>query len=339
MISDHEDIREEQELITIIVPIYKVENFIHRCVNSMRSQSYTNLEIILVDDGSPDNCGAICDTYAKSDDRIKVIHKRNGGLSDARNYGLDIASGDYIAFLDSDDWIHEKHIEKLYELIKKTDSDIAVCDFLKKSTEDCKSDQIEETLYWYSNIEALEQLMDRFSTQLVVAWGKLYKQNLFENLRFPVGRLHEDVFITYKLIFRARKIALTTAPLYYYWQRTDSITGGRMNGKGYIDCIDAYTKRAEFFYEIGLKELSSRQFKQIFINYIDERKMIDKSIYPDLNNKLDSKLKELRSQLRKSRQKFIFRIFYEMYYILPDLLDIFYERHKKHYMKKIVSIP
>jgi glycosyltransferase involved in cell wall biosynthesis len=343
-----------EELITIIVPVYKVEGLIHRCLNSIQSQTYKNIEVILVDDGSPDHCGEICDLYEKSDCRFKVIHKANGGLSDARNHGLDIARGDYILFVDSDDWIHKQHVEKLYQLMKETDSEIAVCNFTKyaekvrkaknRNSEDLKSgnqksDYTEENIYQYTNIEALMELMGNFSIQMVVAWGKLYKRELFHKLRFPVGRLHEDVFITYKLIYRAKRIVLTTAPLYYYWQRADSITGAGLNRKGYIDRMDAYLGRAGFFNLIGLTELSSRQYRLIFLNYMKDRENIIRAFDSDMNDIFDQKLKELRFCLRKSNQRPAVRLFVEIYFIFPDLLSKLYDRYtyKNRRIKKPIN--
>jgi glycosyltransferase involved in cell wall biosynthesis len=320
------------ELITIIVPVYKVEDLIHRCLNSIRSQTYENIEVILVDDGSPDHCGDICDLYEKLDCRFKVIHKANGGLSDARNHGLDVARGDYILFVDSDDWIHEQHVEKLYHMIKEMDSEIAVCDFVKLADEERKAknqkpDNVEENIYQYTNIEALKELVGNFSIQMVVAWGKLYKRELFNNLRFPIGRFHEDVFITYELIYQAKRIVLTTAPLYYYWQRADSITGAGLNRKGYIDCLDAYLGRARFFHQIGLTELSSRQYRLIFLNYMKDRKNIVRAYNFDMNDIFHQRLKELRYCLRKSNQRLAVRLFVEMYFIYPDLLSKIYDRY------------
>ncbi len=218
-------------LISVIIPIYKVEYYIHKCIDSVLNQSYKNLEIILVDKGPPDRCGGICDEYAMVDNRIKVIHKENGGLSDARNVGIESATGSYITLIDGDDWIHNKYIEKLYKLIKIKNADIAVCNFIKTYTENVPQVEDEIIICEFSNIEALKQLTDKYYIQMVVAWGKLYKKELFEHIRYPLGKTHEDEFTTHKLLFKASKIVFTTEPLLYYRQRKDSIMGGRVQTK------------------------------------------------------------------------------------------------------------
>jgi len=260
------------KLISIIVPVYKVEPYLHRCVDSILNQTYKNMEIILVDDGSPDRCGEICDEYAKKDNRIKVIHKENGGLSEARNFGIDIAKGRYISFLDSDDWIHKKYISELYKLLIKTNADISACDFLRTKTEDVP--KIEKgIIHEFTNIEALEQFTDKFYVQMVVTWGKLYKRELFDHIRFPVGRLHEDEFTTYKLIYKAKKIVLTNSKMLYYWQRSDSIMRSGFNLNQKLDALDSYEERAAFFQFIGLNELSDKTYLMEFdlcLSYIDE---------------------------------------------------------------------
>lgn len=314
-----------KELITIIVPIYKVEGYLQRCINSILKQTYSNLEIILVDDGSPDNCGKICDEYAIQDERIKVIHKENGGLSDARNAGIDIANGDYITFVDSDDWIHTQYIEKLYSLLVKTNSDISICNFTKTNTENVQIDNCKEDVLEFTNLEALEQFYDKFSVQIVVAWGKLYKKCLFKNIRFPIGRIHEDEFTTYKLLYKANKIALTTNPLLYYWQREDSIMGSGYNIKHRLDAIDALAERAEFFYDAELKELSSKTYKTVFLMILDIAMRV-KKINAVFNK---HEFEKLRKNLRNSNQKISFKIFYELYFVSPIIVKCSMRMYKK----------
>ncbi|MFJ7827544.1 glycosyltransferase family 2 protein [Psychrobacillus sp. NPDC096623] len=317
------------DVITIIVPIYKVENYLHRCVDSILNQTYKGLEIILVNDGSPDSCGKICDEYAKLDERVKVIHKKNGGLSDARNAGVEIAQGEYISFVDSDDWIGENYIKKLYQLLINTNSDISVCNFIKTSTEKLQVDILMEEIYEYSNVKALEQLYGRFGVQMVTAWGKLYKRKLFEGIRFPVDRIHEDEFTTYKLIYKAKKIVLTTAQLLYYWQREDSITGIGFNIKHRLDVIDAFKERAEFFEHIGLKDLRDRTYKVLFFVYKDVskgKKMFENGFKKEL---FERNFKDLRKKLRGSKQNIKFKAFYEMYFVAPKTMDGILKTYKK----------
>ncbi|WP_313893766.1 glycosyltransferase family 2 protein [Psychrobacillus sp.] len=317
------------EIISVIVPIYKVEDYLNRCVDSILKQTYKNLEVILIDDGSPDKCGEICDEYAKIDERVKVIHKRNGGISNARNAGLEIAKGEYISFIDGDDWIHVEYFEKLYQLLRKTDSDISVCCFIKTSTEDTQGENSKEIIYEYSNIDALGQFSDRFNVEMVVVWGKLFKRKLLEEIRFPVERVHEDEFTTYKLIYKAKKIVLTTEQLLYYWQRKDSFMGVGFKIKHRLDAIDAFKERAEFFEEIGLEDLSYKTYRQLFFIYMDVKKR--KNVFESelMKDNFDRNFKGLRENLRKNKKNTKFRMFYELYYIQPKIMSLFLEVYGK----------
>lgn len=237
------------EKISIIVPIYKVEKYLDRCVQSIVKQTYQNLEIILVDDGSPDQCPQICDQWVLKDSRIKVIHKENGGLSDARNMGLEIATGEYIGFIDSDDWVHSQMYEKLYRILKKEQAEIAVCAFQKVETidkEDMKCPKAEGDIVTYNTEEALKALITENGLQQVV-WNKLYKKELLDQLWFAYGKYNEDEFWSYQVIARAKKVATMSYQGYYYFQRQDSIIGdiyslkrldgleGKANRQAFID--------------------------------------------------------------------------------------------------------
>ena len=256
------------ELISIIVPVYKVEAYLPRCIDSILAQTHKNLDIILVDDGSPDNSGKICDAYAEQDNRITVIHQANGGLSDARNAGIAAAKGAYLTFLDSDDWVPAEYIGYLYNLLKETGSAISLCNFLKTTTEELPQVTEPEMVTVMKNDAILAKyidLGDDFHPQLVMACGKLFEASLFETIRFPVGRLHEDEFTTYKLFHFAPQTVISKKPLYYYWQREDSIMGEagfRLQNK--LDYMDALVERAAFFHEVGRPELSDRTYKSLF---------------------------------------------------------------------------
>lgn len=215
----------EQPLISIIVPVYKVEKYLKRCVDSILTQTYQNMEIILVDDGSPDNCGAICDRYKETDNRVVVIHKRNGGLSDARNVAIPLAKGEYISFIDSDDWISSYYVEHLYEAVAKCDADIGISWFENVFEGKALQSKPEELLSNYECLtaeECLKKLLYQNGVE-VCAWGKLYKTPLIKNLRYPVGKLYEDIPVTYEAVKQSKKIAVIGNVDYYYFQRTDSI--------------------------------------------------------------------------------------------------------------------
>ena len=219
-------------LISVIVPIYNVENYLVRCIDSIINQTYSNLEIILVDDGSPDNCHIICDEYAKKDSRIKVIHKKNGGLSDARNAGLEIATGKYISFIDSDDYIYKDMYTDLIGLIKAHDADISNCSVYKFYENDkFNLDYDKEfNIKIYSNEDALRSLIMEEEIKQTV-WNKIYKRKIIDDIKFEVGKIQEDEYWTYKVIGNAKKVVHIDKPMYYYLQRENSIMGERYSEK------------------------------------------------------------------------------------------------------------
>lgn len=230
------------DLISVIVPIYQVEKYLGSCVESIVSQTYRNLEIILVDDGSPDNCPAICDQWAEKDDRIRVIHKNNGGLSDARNAGLELATGEYIAFVDSDDWINEHYIEYLYEAIRQTDADLAACDI--SIVLEGKEVQ---TISRKMPVPVINTPEEALSTLLIgrgyraVVWNKLYKRKLLCGETFEVGKLHEDEFFSYRIYDKCTKLTYIDLPLYNYLQREGSIMA--TYSVRHLDSLEAYSRR------------------------------------------------------------------------------------------------
>ena len=215
----------ENDLISVIVPIYNVEKYLKRCVDSIANQSYTNLEIILVDDGSFDYCPSICDDYAKKDIRIKVIHREHGGPSDARNSGLEIATGEYIVFIDSDDWIHCDMINILYEILIKENADIVECKSVKTNGPVNDINDNENTnIISFTTEEAISALIDEKLLKQTV-WNKIYKREILDGILFEKGKYHEDDFYTYQVFGNSKKVVLCDRVLYYYFQRNDSIMG------------------------------------------------------------------------------------------------------------------
>ena len=291
----------KEELISVIVPIYKVEKYLKVCIDSIINQSYKNLEIILIDDGSPDNCGKMCDEYAKKDNRIKVIHKENGGLSSARNAGLDIATGEYISFIDSDDAISSNFIEYLHNLCKKNKVDISVCSIQRFDCEiDIKEAYTEkEELKFETAREMSRRVNGRNSLPSTVVWNKLYKRYIYENLRFPVGKIIEDQFTTYKAYDICKtNIVISNFELYYYRVNPTSILGVKFNKKR-LDILEAYEERIEFYREKKDKELLNKtlagyqhELKSCFINVYNNLDN-NKEILKDLNKKLKCNYKEL----------------------------------------------
>ncbi len=215
------------EKISIVIPVYRVEAYIHRCVDSVLSQTYENLEIILVDDGSDDTCPSICDEYAAKDDRIKVIHKKNGGLSDARNAGMQIATGEWISFIDSDDWVEPTMYEKLLDIACSTGTQISsggVIDEILNNdgSIDVKKNEFNGTVTITTAIK--EEAIKNFLTNSWAAWGKIYKRSLFDGILFPVGEINEDEAIALHLLNKCEKVSYTNESFYHYIRRPDSIT-------------------------------------------------------------------------------------------------------------------
>ena len=210
-------------LLSVIVPVYKVEPYLNRCIDSIVSQTYRNLEIILVDDGSPDNCGRICDEYAAKDPRIQVIHQENGGLSAARNSGLDAASGEWYAFVDSDDWIDCDMYKNLISLAETMDADIVESGYRFfrpwKTENKVLSGDDDESIKEYTNIEALQELYfgpQMFGGLAIMVWTKIIRSSLLKDLRFYQGYIHEDTAYTPMALFMAKRIVKFNKTFYTY---------------------------------------------------------------------------------------------------------------------------
>lgn len=287
-------------LISIIVPIYNVEKYIFKCVDSIINQTYKNIEIILVDDGSTDNSGTICDEYEKKDNRIKVIHKKNGGLSDARNVGIDKAKGDYLVFVDSDDWVSDKMIEYLYNNACKYKADIVQGDYIKAYTEYNCIKNIKEEINHYNSIGALNNLYEEECTKSVVVWNKIYKKDLFEEIRFPKGKLHEDEFTTYKLLHKAKNVVDSNIPIYYYRQREGSIMQSEFSEKR-LHALEALIERKAYFKENNLGELEDKTTSLICTRLKGFYIKVKESNIP---NK-DKVLKDLKNKMKKNYILFI----------------------------------
>lgn len=211
------------ELISIIVPIYNVENYLVECIESIINQTYENIEIILVNDGSTDRCGEICDYYKKKDFRIKIIHKKNGGLSDARNAGLNIAKGKYVGFVDGDDWISKTMFENLYNCCKNFDTSISTCGRIIVNDNITQKRKFESEAKVISSEKALDEILLGKSMD-VAMWDKLYNINLFDDIRFPVNEKNEDIAVFYKLIDKVNEVSHCGTCEYYYRNRPGSIT-------------------------------------------------------------------------------------------------------------------
>jgi len=284
------------ELISIIVPVFNVENYIKRCIESLINQTYTNIEIILVDDGSTDKSKDICDEYSKKDKRIIVIHKKNGGLSDARNIGIEASKGNYISFVDSDDYVTNNYVEFLYTLIIDSNSDIAMGKhYIVYDKRIINTGSGNKLLL--SPKEALEKIL--YSDDLdVSAWAKLYKKSLFENIKFPVGRLYEDSATTYKLIDSSKKITFYSVPIYYYIIRKNSITNYKFDNKKF-DLILS-TKEMRDYVVNKYPSLTGAAERRLMYAYLSTLTQLVRS---NDNNK--RKYDELIIYIKKNRKKIL----------------------------------
>ena len=317
----------DKELISIVIPIYNVEKYITKCIESVRQQTYKNIEIILIDDGSPDNCGKICDEYTKIDNRIQVIHKENGGLSDARNTGIDIAKGNYIVFVDSDDFIELTFVEELYNAIVKNNAEISICNI---NIINEKNKKIGKTGYEDMMIVKGKTILEKICQQKniiesIVAWNKMYSIKFFKTYKYPVGKIHEDEFLTYKILYQADKVAIINKYLYNYRKNNESIVGKKFN-KQRLDLIDALFERIDFYKKNNENYLYLMTMKlclnQLIEYYIKTKKYIENPnlLLKELKNKYKMIYKEYikeKSFSTKMKSKaVIFRYFSCIFYIL-----------------------
>jgi glycosyltransferase involved in cell wall biosynthesis len=268
------------KLISVIVPVYNVREYLNQSVDSIINQSYKNLEIILVDDGSTDSSGELCDEYAKRDSRIKIIHKENGGLSDARNAGVDIATGYYVGFVDSDDIIDRDMYAILDENIEKENADVSICNwrgFTESDIENVKNTRTGEKIV-LSGIESLEFLIygkDNYNISFSV-WDRLYKKELIDEFRFPKGKCYEDIVWSAKVMYKSEKSVYIDRELYYYRRREDSIIGADrknvVSERVATDEIPEMEAQIEFLENIGREDMADESryylYQLIIIYYM-----------------------------------------------------------------------
>ncbi len=238
------------DIISIIIPVYNVEGYLPQCVKSIREQTYTGeIEILLIDDGSTDYSGRLCDEFSKIDERIKVYHKKNGGLSDARNFGIKKSTGSILCFVDSDDFLHKDYLQELYSIKKKYNADISECACFKyfESKPDLYNENCDRIKILKPKDWLVETGLGEFLS--VVAWNKLYDRCLFEEVEYPNGRNFEDESTTYKVVYKSKCIARTYRKLYYYRQREGSITQNSLSAKVLNQKLLALNEKCDFFIE------------------------------------------------------------------------------------------
>lgn len=289
-------------LVSVIVPVYRVEKYLEKCINSIIDQTYKNIEIILIDDGSDDKCPDICDKYKKNDKRINVIHKLNGGVSSARNIGLENARGEYIIFVDSDDYVEKNMIEVLYKNMIETNADISIGNFRY-----IYDDKIVDNYFpKYSNIvcddSKYEYLYDEYYNIVsIIPWGKMYKKSIFKNIKYPLGMVEEDEAVIFDLFKKAKKISFIDEKIYNYVQREDSIMHNFS-----LKRLDAIKIREDRINKILKENLGDNLLKKEYFTYmyLFENDIIPGLIKINQKEKVKVYIKKCRKLALEIKSKF-----------------------------------
>lgn len=278
--------------ISVIVPVYKVEAFLSRCVDSILAQSYRDFELILVDDGSPDNCGAICDAYARRDSRIHVIHQENGGLSAARNAGIDWvmknSESQWLAFVDSDDWVHADYLRLLYEAVTAAGCRISACDFFRTSGDGFPEEEEKKPQAYSADDYYCGDVHKGGAT--AVAWNKLYDRALFTALRYPVGLLNEDEFTTYLAVYEAGSVAVVEKRLYAYYQNPNGIMLSKWNPRR-LHILQAFEEQIEYARKKDNRRLLRKAAKAYVLSIHEQLQKAERGYHKELRAKLRRGLK------------------------------------------------
>ncbi len=312
-------------MISVLVPVFNVEKYLRRCIESILSQTYKDIELILVDDGSQDCSGIICDEYAKKDSRIKVIHQENGGPSIARNSGLDIAQGEYIGFVDSDDYIHKDMYQTLYDTLTKNDVDLAICNYTNDNDnnvrlwKDYHPQLVDDIITPY---EALKRSINDLN--YVVVWNKLFKREIFDDIRFPPGKIHQDNYVMPEVIYKCKKIATLSAPLYYYYLNMESTTNQEYSIKN-LDHVEAMCMRIKFYEEKNITSLLDETAANMLDRFFRFRNK-----YKPKNQSEKHRFYEVKKKVRKYSWKYRKNIRKKelLYFEFPRLFALL------HYIKK-----
>ena len=309
--------------ISIIVPVYNVERYIRRCVGSILNQTYNDFDLILVDDGSPDNCGNICEEYAQQDDRIHVIHQQNGGLSAARNSGIDWAllnsDSQWLTFIDSDDWVLPEYLEQLHSAAESNDVKVSFCNFARTTGDTVQAERSVSAPRVCSPAEIWHE--QRIPS--TVAWGKLYKKECFTDIRYPVGKTNEDEFTTYRILFSMSQVAFIDYPLYQYFINPDGIMQNKWNPHR-MDGIEAFETQISFFRDNKYLTLYNDVlylYRWTLVNYyqtINDGSQENKRYRKEIKQKL-------RKLLSKKYVMFPFSEYKETYTIaFPTIINLFW---------------
>lgn len=308
-------------LVSIIVPVYNVEEYLNESIKSAINQSYKNIEIILIDDGSTDSCGSICNSYAMKDDRISVFHQKNMGLSAARNMGVSLAKGELISFLDSDDYMSPFMIEKMVTMMKKYNADVCCCDYTSTAFSNKTGCIVDE----YDNQLACASLLDSKGFKCY-AWNKIYKKQLFDNIKYPVGRYFEDISTTYRLFSQANKIVYLHEELYYYRLRRNSITRETFSDKNY-DLIFAINEILELSASLyaSYRNRLAMGYMQYYLTFLKSA-LISQVKLNEENSKLRKFIfTHLKSFTQNFNVTFVTKVELLLFLISPKLFEIIYK--------------
>lgn len=326
-----------KEKISIIIPVFNVERYLRKCIDSVINQTHKNLEIILIDDGSTDKSGLICDNYAQCDSRIIVVHKKNGGLSSARNTGIEISKSEYLFFLDSDDYISEDCIESLYEPMKKVNAKLSIGNY--QEVYDGTNSNFKKNTRITRVVDKKEAFIEMLShnSYNMSACNKLFKKSLFTDIKFPIGKKCEDYYVMYKLVLKSEKIILLKEPTYFYLQRQNSIT---KNDKVNLDFLWAAHEQLNYIKRnyIELVDYAASDYAMAAMAIYQEYKKRNIEIDNEIKYTLINVKKEYRKYVYKNKRlNFKWKLKYYLYSFMPLLFDIIFKidliRKKEKYVR------
>lgn len=326
------------ETITVIVPIYNRAKYLDACLESIRKQTYENLEIILIDDGSTDDSPALCDAYAEKDRRIRVIHKENGGLSSARNAGIECASGQWLSFIDSDDSINLNFYSEMLKVALRDQCDIVQCEMERVSGQRLESALPAYEKKVFGSVEALTLFYGSKYTVFKSSCNKLFRRSIFQSVRYPVGRIFEDRWAANEIYYGAERVAYLTCPMYYYTINETGIMHSSASVKNYDTCL-LYLEHYRFYQEKGEEYLASLAIRQFIISLLNVRYTFKRysDIYMAEKEHLQKLYRDNAKKMWKSKhipamQKVVLSGVWHniwLYFLTRDTLDVIVSMKKR----------
>ncbi len=311
----------KNELISIIAPVFNVKDYLRECLDSILIQTYSDFELIVIDDGSTDESSDICDEYSAKDSRITVIHKKNGGLSEARNLGISKAKGDYICLVDSDDILAPTYLQVLYDTLKNSEADIVACNYttftIKDNIKNNNAKDIHRKLVITEKSMEDEEFSAEYTVKLVTAFNKIYKRSVFDTIRYPVGKIHEDAYIYHRILHEVGKIIYISDVLYYYRIRKNSITNSKFNPKELEDSMGAVIDRIDYYNELGMQQLVNVAIEGYLYFLWRNIGIMKKDGITDYKELIKPYIKVLRVKIRllKASKEYSIKKIIKIYYI------------------------